>query len=272
MKFSRHLPVFLAALLCSAPAMAVDVDKFFSHSVELKGEANTEKKLMVDGREVHANWHIGFDDVVLVGGVPVLVGWSGDGGNLGCSAPFVLSFPADGAVRFDGPMDECAPVDHQLKGHAVVFSQSPRPNRDGRQWIWTPAEGFRESGKIPFTYKTEDGWQVLRERSISHPGDLMEYRNIVDALKQQVGAAFDDYQAMLLGTGSGEYMGDDFYGHACTPHNCGTEEAVLFASARNKRFYTAWTTDGKTVFIRPDVSQWPGKARQELTKWRKSFQ
>ena len=70
------------------------------------------------------------DQIAIVGGIPVLIGGTSDGGNSCDGSPFVLSFPTGAPPRFDGPIDSCSKVTIEIKSDRVDFSAA-NDTRDG---------------------------------------------------------------------------------------------------------------------------------------------
>lgn len=104
----RRSSILAIAILVAgiAPAQAIDVQNLFGHTVRVEGEY-PERALKIDGRELHRNAILLFDGLIIVSGVPALIGSSSNGGNACDSSPFVVSFPPEGKPRFDGPIEAC---------------------------------------------------------------------------------------------------------------------------------------------------------------------
>lgn len=248
------------------PAKAIDIESLFGHTVRLEGEY-PERALKIDGRELHRNAILLFDQVIIVNGVPALIGSSSDGGNMCDGTPFVVSFPVDGKPRFDGPIDACANIGHEVYEDRIVFSTNNIPGKGREQWSWTPADGLKELGDMAFVAEDKSGWQALRERSFQHPSDALKNAEIAAALKSLLGSDFEAFQEIITGTGGGEFKSDDYVGTTCTAHMCMEEEAFLFLSAKDRQAFAAWKPYERKIVVHPPVKQWPEKAKQELRAW-----
>jgi hypothetical protein len=249
---------------------AAEIRKLAGHAVEVK-EADTEKSLTVDGRELHRNQLIFLDDIYGFASTLIVVGSSSAGGNACDSAPFVLSFPNGGAPRFDGPLETCMSVDHQVEGSEIVFSSAPIPGRETERWKWTLESGFQSLGSKPFVPEAAD-WSSLRERRLSHPADAFRNAGIMASISKTLGRDFNHFQQLMTGVGSGEFKGDDFLGSACRPHACMDEAGLLFLSAHDRRVFAAWKPEGQKIVVYPSpVKDWPDKAKNELRAWAKKW-
>ncbi|MCA0031826.1 hypothetical protein [Mesorhizobium sp. B263B2A] len=73
----------------------------FGHDISiLKNKVDqTQDQLSVDGKVIHTNEYVSFDEIAAVNGTPVIVGDSSPSGNACDANPFVLSFPPGKAPR-----------------------------------------------------------------------------------------------------------------------------------------------------------------------------
>lgn len=260
------LKVVAVVLVSVIPANAADLDRMFGHTISVEGE-HPDRVIKIDGRETHKNAILSFQEMIIIDGVPALIGSSSNGGNACDGTPFVVSFPQGGRPRFDGPLEACAIIHHEVLEDKVVFSTNDIPGQGRERWSWTPEEGFKELGVTAFAPDDKSGWQALRERSFQHPSDVLKNAEISATLKSLLGQDFDTFQKIITGTGSGEFKNDDFVGETCSAHRCGDEEALLFLSAKDRQPYVAWKPDGQKIVVHPPVQKWPEKARQELRWW-----
>ncbi|NLS00126.1 hypothetical protein HGP17_25145 [Rhizobium sp. P38BS-XIX] len=265
------LVVTTVATGLALPVGAVDMDSFGGHSVTIK-EKDFQKVLVVDGRELHTDEIITFDDIYAFNDTLVVVGSSSPGGNACDASPFVLSFPAKGAPRFDGPIDSCASVSHQVDGASFVFSTGNVPGHDTERWQWTAGGGITSLPSVAFKPDASTGWANLRERAFTHPSDAFKNGEIAESLKAVLGADFDHFQELMSGVGSGQFKGDDFVGSACRPHACLDEAGMIFLSSHDRRVYAAWKPDGKKIAVFPSpVKEWPDRVKTELKDWAKQW-
>lgn len=260
----------IATLVPVITASAVDVGQMFGHSIEIVGDY-PDRIIRINGREMHKNAILTFDELVLVSGVPALIGNSSNGGNACDGTPFVISFPSGGNPRFDGPIEACAIINYTLRHDGIDFSTKDVPGQGTRRWSWSPSEGLQALEDVAFAPKDTTGWQALRERSLQHPADALNNIAIAADVKALLGADFGTFQEIITGTGSGEFRGADYIGQTCTPHMCREQEALLFLSAEEKQVYAAWKPLDQKIEVRPPVGQWPEAAKRELRAWAKTW-
>ncbi|MDP9839870.1 hypothetical protein J2T09_004650 [Neorhizobium huautlense] len=255
--------------IAATPAQAIEVGRVAGHSVEIKKE-DFEAALSVDGRQLHKNSIILFDEIVSINGVLALVGSSSPGGNACDGSPFVLSFAE--TPRLDGPIDSCVSIEHRVEGDRIAFSALPVPGRKTERWEWTLAGGFKTLSATEFQPTAGSGWDNLRERKLTHPADAFRNQEVSASVRSLVGPDFDYFQELMIGVGSGEFKGDDFVGSACRPHNCDEEAGLLFLSRQDRAVFAAWKPAGKKIVVHPNVKAWPEKAKSELRIWARQWE
>lgn len=258
--------LFIAATSASNAAYAIDIGKINGHEITLT-EQDYEKILKVDGREMHRNAIILFEDLTTVSGVQIIIGSSSGGGNACDASPFVLSVPIDGKARLDGPIVSCASVSHDIENDKVIFSTPNLPGKGQDKWEWTAETGLKSIGTTEFKASDSSGWNALREQAISYPWDVFSNIEISGQIKQLLGSDFAKYQEILTGVGSGEYLNGDYSGQSCTPHSCTFEEAIIYLSYSDKKVYAAYKIDGQKIKVFPVVKEWPEKAKVILRNW-----
>lgn len=253
-------------LVTASDALATDLSKINGHEITLTKQ-DYEKVLKVDGREMHRNAIVLFDELTTVSGLPIIIGSSSAGGNACDGSPFVISVPADGKPRFDGPIESCMSVSHEIDNDKVVFSSPNIPGKGQEKWEWTAENGLKSIGTVSFTPNDKSGWNALREQTIRYPWDVFDNVEISKQIKQLLVTDFEKYQAILTGVATGSYKNGDFYGHLCTPHSCTFEEAIIYLSYADRKVYAAFKLDGQKIKVFPVVKEWPEKAKSELRKW-----
>ena len=247
-KFLR-LPAALLILSAITASAQTTKLKAFGRQVEVVQPRTEIGRLSVDGRKLHENWILWLDEVALVGGVPVMIGTSGPGGNACEATPFILSFPEGRAARFDGPVDTCGVVEYKVEAAQITFTMAASPLGDGERWTWTPADGLRNSGKVAFAPDTGKGWADLRDRGLLHPADLFANGATAARLNELVGDQRRALLSTMTGPGSGRYEGDWYIGESCQAHNCPNADtgsgAMLIVDIAGRRVFVAWRLPGK---------------------------
>ncbi|MFN7090294.1 MAG: hypothetical protein ACK4P4_07065 [Allorhizobium sp.] len=272
----RRLVMLAAATLLTmgmaGTAPAIEIRSIAGHTVEVR-EKDFQKALFVNGREIHTNEYITFDSAYVLSGSIAIVGSSSPGGNACNSSPFVLSFPAGGSPRFDGPLETCFAVDYRVEGDRLKFSTKKVPGHDQERWEWSAQEGIQMLASIPFAPDSALGWEALRERSMSHPSEAFANAGIAKSLSDLLGTDFEQFQNLMAGVGSGQFKGDDFVGTSCRRHICLDEAGLIFLSGREQRAYAAWKPEGGKIIVYPaPVKDWPEKAKVELREWARTWE
>lgn len=264
--------LLVALPVAISPAIALDLDRIAGHTVELRGK-EMDKTLVVDGRVIHSDRIILFDDLYALDGTLALVGESSGGGNACDASPFVLSFPeGGGAPRLDGPLENCMTVTHSFDKGMLLFATPSVPGKDMERWQWMPDKGFQPLSSVAFAPDAGSTWESLRERKMNHPVDAFRNAAVADTLKQLLGPDFAELQNLMTGVGEGHFTGDDFAATACRPHACDEEGAILFLSSSDRKAYVAWKPAGKKIVVYPSpVKTWPEKAKAELRTWAKQW-
>lgn len=240
--------------------------KMFGHHVVVL-QKDFEHVLSLDGREVLKDAIINIEDIRVIAGVPAIIGYSSQGGNTCDGSPFVVSFPTDGKPRVDGPLESCYPVNADVQTDKIVFSTRALPNSPGKTWSWTPKDGLAKSEDRQFVADTSKGWSSLREKTATHPSDLLSYGEIAAQINDLLATEKQVYSDIILGVGSGSFEGDYFVGSSCTRHMCNEQEAMLVAAIQEKKVFLAWKLSGEKIVVRPPVKEWPDKAKVALREW-----
>lgn len=256
----------IAALTMStAEASAFEID-MFGHRVSVV-QADDKEKLVIDGREILKDQYVSIDQLEVVGGTPVAIGTSSAGGNACEGAPFIVSFPPNANPRIDGPLETCFVVRVEKSADMLTFSTAATPNEPSKKWTWTTADGLKVAQGEKFAPDTSKGWTQLRERTVSHPSELLDYAEIGSEIARMAGFDRELVNDILMGVGSGEFKGDYFVGTTCSRHMCGDQEGLLIADVPNRKIYLAWRPSGQKIKVSPAVTEWSEKARIEIREW-----
>lgn len=141
MLFRKAAPILGCAAVLAAlagQASAQMAQTIFGHEVVVL-EGTIADRLKIGGETVLEDGRIDILTIDLAGEVPVAVGWTGSGGNLCASVPFVIFFSED-AARLDVSPVECLSLPHRLGDGEIIFEVSI----DGVPGLrWTPEGGFK---------------------------------------------------------------------------------------------------------------------------------
>lgn len=260
------LASFVGCVMAGAVA-AADMDIIlFGRAISIT-KVDDQERLKIDGREIHKNYYVSIDRIEIVGDTPVAIGTSSMGGNACEGSPFVVSFPPVGNPRVDGPLDTCLGVRVEKSADTLVLSTSPTPNEAGEKWVWSAADGLRQLDGEKFVADSSKGWTQLRERTVSHPSELLDYAEIGTDIAAMAGPDRALVADILVGVGSGEFKGDYFVGRSCSRHMCLDQEGLVIADMQNREIYLAWRPSGQKIKVSPPVSKWPEKAKAEIREW-----
>ncbi len=115
------------AVLWGTAAIAEDVT-VAGHKISVTDDGMGSAALLVDGEVLHENGVIYLDEATqTLGGVTVVTGVAGAGGNACGAAPFVLALPEGSAPALYGPLDSCREFTMQVQPEALVFATEPLP-------------------------------------------------------------------------------------------------------------------------------------------------
>ncbi|WP_217570373.1 hypothetical protein [Mesorhizobium sp. GbtcB19] len=265
--------VVCICLWCFGPELALAEElRMFGHDVSiLKNKDQTQDQLSVDGKVIHADEYISFDEVAIVDGTPAVIGESSPGGNACDASPFVLSFPPGKAPRLDGPLDSCATITSKVESDRIVFSSAATAADKGQSWIWT-ANGFADGPPTVFSPDRTKGWDDLRARKVGHPADLFNYGEVGDQINALLGQDRAEILPIMQGVGSVEYDGDYIVATSCLPHMCDAIAQITVADLRERKIYLAWKLENQKIVVRPPVGKWPQKARSALSSWARQWE
>lgn len=238
------------------------------HSVEVNDGTQGDKMLLVDGQLMHLNGVIYLDDAVkLVGGISVVTGSAGPGGNACNAAPFVLALPEGVAPEFFGPIDSCAylPV-VDVQSQAIVFASEPSPSEPGEVWVWNRLTGMTEALPEAFVPVESAGWDTLGDLAGAHPAEALALSPVYEALVAGLGPDYDAFAARISGLGSGDLTEAGYLGEACEKFTCEADFAVLYLHAPTERVFAIWHVAGEIENrIWPqDTTLWPTEAMAVL--------
>jgi hypothetical protein len=261
------LPI-CAAFLCLSAAAARSADfaaTMFGHEVAITSGDDGEK-LTVDGKQVYADRFLSIERVDVVGGLPVLVVVSSNGGNACPGSPFVVSFPQGSQPRVDDAIDDCrGAASIVIEGDHLLFATLAVPGQPSRRWTWTPGQGFAEAGDVAFQPDAAKGWDDMK--GAQHPADLLSIGPIADVANAMLAEHRQEFEKSITGPGSGEYKNGFYIGEACQPHMCTEAEALIAADISARKLYLAWKPAGKKIILRPAIRRWPAPALAALKEW-----
>ena len=264
--------VAMASVLAFGAAAAGAEDwKLAGHDVSLQESTDDGFRLLADGKVVLEDWRIYEPEVMDVPGGAAFYAVSGAGGNACDAAPFVLYLPEGAPARLDGPIETCDYLTKNLLDGSIRWTSPNVPGRMTVTWVWSADFGFIESTPVAFKPDAGRGWEALPELTDGHPADAVRLEPVYTALKEGLGAEWDDFARPIGGLGSAGFIGPDYFGEACTKEVCDAEFAGLWLDAGRQEVFAYWKTfENPEVRIFPaDRNLWPQGALEALSKSQK---
>ena len=232
------------------------------HEITVKDDGMGSSALIVDGEVLHENGVIYLDEATqTLGGITVVTGVAGAGGNACGAAPFVLALPEGAAPALYGPVDSCREFTLQVQPEALVFSTEPLPSEPGEVWVWNPATGLTEAPPEEFSADTGAGWDAMPSLAGAHPVDAMKLAPVLQALEAELGADYPAFAERISDLGSGDLTAEGYLGQACLKYTCETDWALLYLHPATKGIFAAWHVEGESEpHVWPaDASTWPSE-------------
>jgi hypothetical protein len=221
--------------------------------------------LVVDGAMLLKDGVVYLDpEPLVIGGVTVVTGAAGAGGNACNAAPFVLALPQGGAPELSGPVDSCAYLLPQIDGDELVFGSESTPDNPGEIWVWTREAGFAP-GPAP-GFVASAGWEALDGLSGAHPADAMKLAPVLEALQAGLGADYPVFAERISDLGSGDLTADGYLGEACLKFTCDEDWAALYLHRDTRQIFAIWHVGGESeTHVWPkDTAVWPVAAVMAL--------
>lgn len=264
--------VALAALFAlGAGAAAAEDWTLAGHLVTLTEVPDEGFKLSVDGTVMLEDWRLFDPTTMIVPGGAAFYASAGAGGNACDAAPFVLYLPEGAPARLDGPIETCDYLTKDMLDGSIRWTSPNVPGRMTVTWVWSADFGFIESTPVAFKPDAGRGWEALPELTDGHPADAVRLVPVYTALKEGLGAEWDDFARPIGGLGSAGFIGPDYFGEACTKEVCDAEFAGLWLDAGRQEVFAYWKTlENPEIRIFPaDRSLWPQGALEALSKSQK---
>jgi hypothetical protein len=265
----RHMVMVAVLGTLAGPAGAEDVKMTAAgHSIEVTDGTQGDKMLFVDGQAMHIDGLILLDAAVQeVGGVTVVTGVAGAGGNACNAAPFVLALPEGGAPTFFGPVDSCAALQIvDVQPEAIVFAAEPVPSEPGEVWVWNATTGLTEALPEEFAPAAGAGWDQLGKLAGAHPAEALALAPVYEALVTGLGAEYEVFAERISDLGSGDLTAEGYLGEACLKFTCEADFAKLYLHAASQQVFAVWHVSGEIEnrIYPQDTNLWPSEAMAML--------
>lgn len=256
----------VVAVLWGSSALAQDLS-LAGHTVSVTDDGMGSAALVVDGEVLHENGVIYLDEgTQTIGGLTVVTGVAGAGGNACGAAPFVLALQEGAAPAFYGPLDSCREFTMQVQPEALVFSTEPLPSEPGEVWVWNPVTGMTEALPEEFSADSAAGWEAVPTLAQAHPVDAMKLAPVLAALQAGLGGDYAVFAERISDLGSGDLTAEGYLGQACLKFTCDADWAFLYLHPATEGVFVGWHVEGEIEpHIWPkDTNLWPAEAMAAL--------
>ncbi len=250
-------------LLISGAALADDARQVGGYDIRVTEDGMGSATLTVNGTVLLESGVIFLDpDPQAPGGVPVLTGVAGAGGNACGAAPFVLALPEGASATLYGPLDSCREFTMQVQPEALVFATDPLPSEPGEVWVWNPISGLTEALPEEFAPSEGVGWEALDGLAGTHPADALKLEPVYRALVAGLGPDYPVFAERISDLGAGDLTAEGYLGSACLKLTCDEDFAILYLHRETQGVFAIWHVYGQeTSRIYPeDRTIWPPEA------------
>ncbi|MET0969668.1 MAG: hypothetical protein ABWY18_10740 [Tardiphaga sp.] len=263
----------LFAMLFSGQIASAEPVKARSHGghlIEVRAGRDGQEQLVVDKKVRLTDRFITLDEFAVVDGIAIVAGEVSNGGNLCPGSTFILSLPDKRPARLEGPLETCGLVTRSVDRDRLTLDLNATPQSEGKRWIWTSA-GLGEPKALPFEPKRDGGWEALRNRSMSHPADLLGYLDTTLPLDERLGDACDSYRRVTGGPGEASSRDGFWIATSCQAHACDVSALLLAVHPETKAIFVAIKGSSESLVVSPKVDEWPSAVRAEVAAFVKRW-
>lgn len=238
------------------------------HQISIRPSSGGSELLEVDSRVLLSDFHIDIRETGVLSGVAFAVGERNEGGNVCEGSIFIVSMPSQDFARLDGPLNSCEIGNYHVEAEQIVVKTPASGSHDGKRWVWTPA-GLSAPSAVKFIPKEGDAWGAITQKLITHPSELMEYREFVERLSSVLGAARPAYLRIADGPGSVKYEGGILVAEACQSHACDSTALLVAIDPTSRQVFLALKDTDRRKFVVPYATrEWPTVVQNRLTSRR----
>lgn len=257
--------LIVAAAALAGPGLAQEALVVAGHEITLTHDEMGMAALAVDGQVLIEDGAVFLDEAVQdFGGLSVLTGIAGAGGNACGAAPFVLELPERAAPVLHGPLDSCREFALEVQEAALVFSTEPLPSMPGEVWVWTPDAGLTAAAPVAFAADPALGWEALDSLALAHPSEALRLAPVLAALQGGLGAGYPAFAERISDLGSGDLVPGGYLGQACLKFTCTEDWALLYLDRAGQGVFAAWAVGGEVLAWPGDMALWPDAAVEAL--------
>lgn len=268
MRSNRFSSAALATLFAALPTalLAQEDIAFGGGSIRIEEDANYERVITFDGREIGRDYMAFFDRIVNVDGTDVALISIGPGGNACGANTLMVWIDETGDAKTDKLPGDCGWPAPAVSDYRILFVPWVGPGEELAVRAWTPENGFSMAGILRFAPDPGTDWADLAANPATHPVDYFYNEAFLAQAVAVLGDDLENYALGLRVASEMESSGDGYYaGTGCEPHNCGGADSFLVVDLAG---HMAWFAQlrGNGVAHWPELDSWPPAARDALKR------
>lgn len=265
---SFHIAVVSALISLASPAQSQNATTIFGHEIYVSDQGDSDH-LMIDGTSALNDGQVIIWEIGVAGDAPFIMGWTGSGGSMCASVPFIVSFATE-TPSVDVLPIECGRLPHKIGDGEILFESSGMPGDPGLAYLWTPNSGFTST--TASQVDPGSGWDAIRQREISAPNGFLSFPDTRDQLRELAGDALPDMMRLISGPPEATYRGTMLITSNCVSGNCPFGGTLVVADTANRKLYLAWATQYTAPGeFRPEMPEWPENLRHVLENWQSKW-
>lgn len=270
LKVSTLSALTLLPLLLASPLLAQDDNDgpvpFAGGELTITENAEMEKILAFNGKELLRNYMLFYDGTVEVQDMSAALFQAGEGGNACGPQTVIVWKPEGGEVQSVLAGDDCGSPPPAVTDDSIYFVPYLLPGTTSDVQVWSPDEGLRVAGSMRFVPQPDTGWAELKPESIGHIIDAFDNGGIYTAASELLGDDMDDVVSSLVVGSEPERMPSGvFYATGCVPHACGISDGFMAVDPKAQKLYFAQQTDAEPKTW-PELLSWPSDIRAAMQK------
>ncbi|CAI2932165.1 hypothetical protein [Aminobacter niigataensis] len=271
MKSSALVAAFALALTASSAALAQNdgpqTIAFEGGNFTIAENAEGEKIVAYDGKEIARNYVAFHDRTVEVSGTKVAIFALGDGGNA-CGPETVLAWKRGAGIQSTVVGDgECGTPPAAVTGDTLYFVPYLLPGTKAPVRKWSLDDGLTVAGELAFTPQPGTTWAELKVENIAYPVDFFDNAELYQAASAMLG---DQLEGVALGlsvsSGPERTASGLVFATGCVPHACGVNDSFIGVDTAGKKLYFAKQGDTSEPSTWPALAEWPAEMKDALTK------
>lgn len=265
--------LFTAASIALLPTLAIAQDSepqtipFEGGNFTIVENAEGEKVLAYDGKELAKNYVAFHDRTVDVSDTKVAIFAVGDGGNA-CSPETVLAWKTEAGIQSTTiGAGKCDTPPAAVTAYNIFFIPYPLPGETLPVTTWDPENGLTMHGNLAYAPQPGTDWSDLDPKKFED-GIVAAFKNeaVYKAAQQLLGNDLPGFATSLLVNGGTESLPSGaFFATGCIPHACGGGNGFIAIDAKARKLYLAQQTETEPKAW-PALTTWPGEFRDALTK------